>query len=358
MVNASRSNTTGSDREEEEKKATTTRKGRVTIALAPGALKFWWQVGCVSYILDNFKIDDALLSGASAGAITATFSACNVDVRDAFGLAERLTIDAGCLEVPLGLGLVGRFKGIVRTWLDELLPNDAHERCSGKVFVLVHGLKNGRKLCSEWDSRGALIETLLSATHIPFLMDLSPFHVNRGPRGAGDDLLSFDAALTMRSSDELQPQKERVGESDAMILIDYKDDEKVLAAQSKGPLSNFRLATAMSDDEDGSTGSCMPKPIVPRASTNPRHREFSETFASMVELGYSYGAQLDSEGKLDALQRRRRRRRRRRGKEGGGRGSSTSRTEKSRRVATTKTVPTMLSSSASSASLTSISECR
>ena len=62
------------------------------------------------------------MSGASAGALSATLAVCGVPLSRAFSLAERLTIEAGCLDRPFGLGLLGRFKSIVRQWLDELLP--------------------------------------------------------------------------------------------------------------------------------------------------------------------------------------------------------------------------------------------
>ena len=84
------------------------------------------------------------------------------------------------------------------------LPDDAHLRCSGKVFILIQGLRlwpvsrthaslfsskisnniherhlststGGRRLVSEFKSRDELIDCLLGATHVPFLMDWKPF---------------------------------------------------------------------------------------------------------------------------------------------------------------------------------------
>ena len=40
---------------------------RVTIALAPGALKFWWQAGVLQYITERFDIGSASENARESG---------------------------------------------------------------------------------------------------------------------------------------------------------------------------------------------------------------------------------------------------------------------------------------------------
>ena len=53
-----------------------------------GGIFFYWQAGVVSYLREQgYDLDDATMAGASAGALTATLTASNVDFYDATALA-------------------------------------------------------------------------------------------------------------------------------------------------------------------------------------------------------------------------------------------------------------------------------
>ncbi len=111
------------------------------------------------------------LRGASAGALAAVLGACQVDTDQALSLAHKLALELGVFERPLGL--VGVWGGMLRTWLHELLPEDAAERCSnGKVQVVVTAFPRfKREIISNFNSKNEVIDACLASAHVPFLMD-------------------------------------------------------------------------------------------------------------------------------------------------------------------------------------------
>lgn len=105
-------------------------------------LFFYWQAGVICYLREQERYDlDALkLGGASAGALTATLTAANVDFYEATELALRLAKDGGVWDREEGLQ--GIWGPMIETWLDELLPDDVLERVNGRVsgFVVSNDL--------------------------------------------------------------------------------------------------------------------------------------------------------------------------------------------------------------------------
>jgi hypothetical protein len=69
------------------------------------------------------------------GAAHTLFLRGQVQPDTALAAANQLALDYEIWERPLGLA--GVWGGLVRAWLDELLPDDAHERCSGRVKLVV-----------------------------------------------------------------------------------------------------------------------------------------------------------------------------------------------------------------------------
>ena len=79
----------------------------------------------------GYDLDQTPVGGASAGALTATLTAANVDFYLATNLAASLAKDAG-VWTRRG-GLQGIWGPLIRTWLDELLPDDVIETVNGRV---------------------------------------------------------------------------------------------------------------------------------------------------------------------------------------------------------------------------------
>jgi hypothetical protein len=167
-----------------------------------GGLFFWWQAG---WVLGNGQLPaNALCVGASAGSLTAVLAKCNVDMHVAYDLALALCNENRIFKEPLGLA--GKWGGIVRQWLDELLPENAAEICRGKVFILVTTVPDVGQLTqqsgfsplalplllplalplrrlrvSDFRDKDDLIDCCMASVHIPWFMDGK--FLNSGFRG-------------------------------------------------------------------------------------------------------------------------------------------------------------------------------
>lgn len=97
-----------------------------------GGIFFYWQAGVVTYLREQgYKLDAIRLGGASAGALTATLTATDVDFYQATDLALSLAKDAGVWDRKGGLQ--GIWGPMIDAWLDELLPDDAVEKVNNRV---------------------------------------------------------------------------------------------------------------------------------------------------------------------------------------------------------------------------------
>lgn len=145
----------------------------------PGGGKFfYWQSGVATFLNKYFDLTNAKLVGASAGALTATLMACHVDAHYATAIAVKLLRKYNVYK--RSLGLVGVWGGVVRDWLEEILPANAAELCRGRVHIHVLCLPYQRHHVSDFRSKGDLIETCLASAHLPMVMDGKPFCMWRG----------------------------------------------------------------------------------------------------------------------------------------------------------------------------------
>ena len=138
-----------------------------------GGIFFWWMAGAMKELCHNGPnslTEHYALRGASAGALAAVLGACRVEIDTALNHAHKLAVENGVFERPLGL--VGVWGGMLRTWLHDLLPEDAAERCSGKVQVVVTAVpKFHRETISYFENKNEVIDACLGSAHVPFLMD-------------------------------------------------------------------------------------------------------------------------------------------------------------------------------------------
>ena len=149
---------------------------------------FYWQVGVVLSLARRVDLTRARMVGASAGALIAVLSACGCDVRRSVDLAYSLAVSADLWRRPLGLA--GVWGGLIRRWLEDLLPPDAHALCRGRVAVIVLRVGWGastsfpfiarRWAVSDFASRAELIDAVLASAHLPFFLDGRLFARFRG----------------------------------------------------------------------------------------------------------------------------------------------------------------------------------
>lgn len=172
----------------------------------PGqGMLFWWQQGAVSTLGRYADISSAATSGASAGACSAVLAACGIKADDALAVALDLSDRARVFERPLGLA--GVWGGLVREWLHQLLPHDAHARCDGRVHIsILEVLPWRRRLVCDFRSRESLIDAVMASAHVPWFMDGWPVMHHRGrlciDAGVGAahaQLLTPDAADAIRT---------------------------------------------------------------------------------------------------------------------------------------------------------------
>mmetsp|Transcript_44258 Transcript_44258/g.120581 ORF Transcript_44258/g.120581 Transcript_44258/m.120581 type:complete len:259 (+) Transcript_44258:251-1027(+) len=148
------------------------------IGFPGGGLYFFYQAGFVrglnllGYDLSRGQVQ---FTGASAGALSATLACANVDMERARDGALRLADAHRIKENPLGLR--GVWGDLLRTWLDDLLPPDAHKLCDQRCHILVSSLSDQpglplfrRRVISHHRSREELLEACLASVHIPFFV--------------------------------------------------------------------------------------------------------------------------------------------------------------------------------------------
>lgn len=97
-----------------------------------GGIFFYWQAGVVSYLREQgYDLGGITLAGASAGALTATLTAADVDFYDATQLALDLAEEAGVWDRRGGLQ--GVWGSLIERWLDEILPCNVVDKIGNRV---------------------------------------------------------------------------------------------------------------------------------------------------------------------------------------------------------------------------------
>lgn len=145
--------------------------------------------------------------------------ACNVDFKYAAEVALRILKDNGVWERKLGL--CGIWGSIVRQWLDEVLPVDAAEVCSGKVHIAILRLPFRKEYVSEFHSKEDLINACLASAHIPWLMDGKAFAMFRG-------WPCVDGSIASHRKET----PEYLKDSEHVLCFDYVEDEKLMAGST------------------------------------------------------------------------------------------------------------------------------
>ena len=167
----------------------------VVVSYPGSGLYFWWQLGAASAPRDKMT-PRARLVGASAGAAVAVLAACDIAPATAFGAATRIGREGRLWERPLGLA--GVWGGIIRAWLDEILPSDAAARCEGRVSIAMLPMPSARRyMVSSFQSRQDLINATMTSLHVPLFMDGRVFSQFRGIRhiDSGFAASSLDVSL-------------------------------------------------------------------------------------------------------------------------------------------------------------------
>ena len=138
-----------------------------------GGIFFYWQAGYIDYLRQqHYDLSTSIsMTGASAGALCATLTASDVDFVTATQLALDMARDAGVWDRQGGLQ--GIWSGMIRDWLDQLLPENAAERMQERqVSLLVTPLPSfGKHKVRSFHDKQDLIAANMASVHIPWFLD-------------------------------------------------------------------------------------------------------------------------------------------------------------------------------------------
>eukprot|EP00889_Picochlorum_renovo_P007739 jgi/Picre1/34769/NNA_002235.t1 len=104
------------------------------LGIAGGGVFFFWEIGVLKYLNENYRLRDVDLIGVSAGALCAVLVASGVSLDRAVRKAYDISVEADIWN--RSGGLAGIWGDLIRRWLEELLPEDAHECCQNRVKII------------------------------------------------------------------------------------------------------------------------------------------------------------------------------------------------------------------------------
>jgi hypothetical protein len=195
---------------------------RVHFIFVGGGIYFYWQAGVITYLreqqYDLTTTSIASLTGASAGALTATLMAHNVDYYHATARALDMAQQAGVWQRRGGLQ--GIWGPLIHDWLDELLPAQPVSMQQPPppplLRLLLTGVPRFRRITvSDFRDKEDLIQCNLASVHIPWFLNGKWTTRYR-------DMRCIDGSFLTRDRDYMQP-----GDSSAhYIILDHVLDVK------------------------------------------------------------------------------------------------------------------------------------
>lgn len=160
------------------------------LGIAGGGVFFFWEVGVLKYLQENFRLKETDIIGVSAGALCAVLVACNVNLDRAVRKAYDISIEADIWN--RSGGLAGIWGPLVKQWLEELLPEDAHEMCSSRVKVIATKFPRMKlEYLDNFESREDLINACMASVHIPFFLDGNGTYSYKGGQFIDGSLWDF-----------------------------------------------------------------------------------------------------------------------------------------------------------------------
>ncbi|KAG1673847.1 hypothetical protein FOA52_012872 [Chlamydomonas sp. UWO 241] len=175
------------------------------------------RAGAMQYLSEHFDLTKVPMVGASGGALLSVLAACGVPANAILARARELSLQHGIWERPMAL--VGIWGVILETWLDDLLPADAAEMCSGRVTVVVTQLPSMRQVgITDFVDRADLINACLASSHVPLVLDYRVSRTCRGVQCVDGQLPDFVSGVN-------SPILTAGG---AAVVLDYFDDAALM----------------------------------------------------------------------------------------------------------------------------------
>ena len=189
----------------------------------------------MSALAARYDVRSLQFAGVSGGALAATMAACGgCDGAHALDVALRLVDESGALRRG-PMGLVGIWGGMVRRWLDEVLPENAAECCSERAHLLLHRPFRRPEVVSTFASKADLIDANMASLHIPVFMDGWPAARFRGSTYIDSDVLSLGGTSRALTLPDATAPSVRLGpRRDARVRETYPRTSDLLRLNSAG----------------------------------------------------------------------------------------------------------------------------
>lgn len=143
------------------------------IVFPGGGIFFYYQAGLVIFLREKYDLSTCTFSGASAGALTATLTAADIDFYEATELALKLAADAGVWD--RSGGLQGIWGPMIEEWLDALLPQSI-DTLQDRITLLVTPIPSfGKTKISRFENREDLIKCNMASVHLVSYSFLTEF---------------------------------------------------------------------------------------------------------------------------------------------------------------------------------------
>ena len=266
------------------------------LVLPGGGIFFWWQAGAITGLKKRFDLNDlhhpagsVSFIGSSAGALASTLAVSGCDMEASFDAAHRIATDVK-LDRRGTWGLCGIWGGMIRKWLHECLPPDAHLRAAHRLHIGVREVTTTypfirpSSIISAWSTREDLIDVNMASIHIPLFID-----GKLTARCSMDDLFYIDGGIG--------------GTAELVGMAFALDTELDGAANRDGTDVVKRMADqgnvlVLSSDNDPR----MQTPNMYSSSwTDPIKNASATSVQEMMQLGEQYVDEMDATGQLQLL---------------------------------------------------------
>ncbi|KAF8072772.1 atgl-1 [Scenedesmus sp. PABB004] len=212
-------------------------KPKLRLSWAGSGIYFWWQLGAVQYLAQHFALSKVPMVGASGGGLAAVLAACDVPPEAVMESALAHSRKHNVWERPLGL--MGTWGGLIEAWLDELLPADAAERCSGQVGIVVTTLPRCDQVCIDaFTDKADLINVAMASAHVPLFLDWKMTRECRGVQcldGSFPDFFANDNCDLLKCGGDavvfdyfFDPAIVRNGRFDMLTLKEFREFKKII----------------------------------------------------------------------------------------------------------------------------------
>ena len=137
-------------------------------------------------------------------------------------------------------GLAGVWGPLIRTWLQDMLPDDAADMCSGRVTLFTLAMwpppPCRRVTVSRFEDKDALIDAAMASVHLPYFLDgraTARFKGQRcvdGTLWASRDVVDIRKAATSNAMPHAIPPSSRFG----TLLVDHNHDVTIARSRTIG----------------------------------------------------------------------------------------------------------------------------